>query len=1134
MYRGQDRQTGQPVAVKALKPEIVASHPDMVERFVREGEALRQLNHPSIVKVLATVEEGGRHYMVMEFVGGGSLQELISQRGPLPIKQAVEIALDLTDALTRAHRLGIIHRDLKPANVLLAEDGTPRLSDFGVAYLADGARLTQAGMIVGTLAYLSPEACEGETLDTRSDIWAFGVMLFEMLTGRQPFAGETVNAILAAILRQPTPDLASFRTDVPDALADLLYRMLAKDPRERIPSVRLVGAELELLLQQVKANRDSEPLPIATPTPQPMMGTLTPSRRHNLPLQTTPFVGRQAELAALGQLLADPTVRLVTILGAGGMGKSRLALAAAERQLGSYEHGVYFVSLVLLESAENLLPAVARALNFTFSEGREPRQQLLDYLQHKNVLLLLDGFEQLPAATELVSDILRAAPGVYILATSRERLRLQNEQLFPIQGLDFPRQEEGPGRSLAVDEAANYAAVQLFLQGARRVRPGYQLNEGDLPALARICRLVQGMPLAILLAAAWVEMLSPAEIAEEIGQGLDFLETDLSDVPERHRSVRAIFDYSWNLLGEREQQVFRQLSVFRGGFTRPAAQQVSGASLQELITLVNKSLLHRDPAGRYEVHALLRQYAAEQLARWPEEERAARERHAAHYWEMLPQGDAELKGARAEVALVELEMELENIRLAWNWRIDQGRVTGLKEAADCLAYFYRRRGRFHEGEAIYRQTVGRLASLVTQAASPPAGLLQAQARLLAWQSNFSQSIGQSGPAGQLIQEAAAILERPELAGQDARAEKALILQQMAGVSRFAGRREEARHFYHESLALYRSLDDAWGEATSVEQLGWLAVHLGEYGEAHRLLGETLPLYQRLGNKYGIASTLWGLGVTLLYQGQFEAAEPLLQEALQIFRAIHFRQGLAQVLTSLGETAKLLGKFSEARTLLVESAGHFADLGSRFGVIQVQLLAAQADLYLGRYDEAQAQSSLAVLQGSHFRWGIGFGLFLLGCLQLVQDDAQGAWQSLEESAGVYQEIKQRDELSWALAAGSAAALALGNAELARPLLREALAIGLEIRGFVPLMLALPAAALSLADQGQAERAVELYALAGRHPFVANSQWFADVAGQRLEAVAATLPPEVVATARARGQAADLPETMANLVEELAGY
>ncbi len=259
VYRGIDRQTGKTIAIKALRNDIGDITTTVIERFEREAEALRRLNHPNIVQIVATVDEGGRHYLILEYVEGGSLAQLLQHQPQMPIKQVVQIALDIADALTRAHRLKIIHRDIKPHNVLIADDGTPRLTDFGVAHLDDRTRLTQSGSMVGTYAYLSPEGCHGEDLDERADIWSFGVMLFEMLAGQRPFGGANPGATITAVLSKPTPDLSLLRPDVPPRMVALINSMLQKDRDTRISSVRMVGAELEAILRGDSATPSNQP-----------------------------------------------------------------------------------------------------------------------------------------------------------------------------------------------------------------------------------------------------------------------------------------------------------------------------------------------------------------------------------------------------------------------------------------------------------------------------------------------------------------------------------------------------------------------------------------------------------------------------------------------------------------------------------------------------------------------------------------------------------------------------------------------------------------------------------------------------------------------------------------------------------
>ena len=325
VYRATDKQTGETVAVKALNPEVLEHDPSLLERFVREGEALRQLNHPNIVRMVAAVEEEGRHYLVMEFVEGGSLRDMLDSRGCLSASEVVKIALEVADALTRAHHLKIIHRDLKPANVLLAKDNTPHLADFGIAHVQDSSHLTQSGTLIGTVDYLSPEVCQGEQPNELSDIWAFGVMLFEMLSGKLPFEGKSMTAKITAILHQPVPDLTKFAPEIPNALIDLIYRMLEKDHHQRIPSVRLVAADLEGILKGRKPTSSG----VAAPLPS-FDGGLT-----SRPV----FVGRENELKqldkALGKTLSGHG-QAAFIIGDPGQGKTALLQEFGQRAQKTY------------------------------------------------------------------------------------------------------------------------------------------------------------------------------------------------------------------------------------------------------------------------------------------------------------------------------------------------------------------------------------------------------------------------------------------------------------------------------------------------------------------------------------------------------------------------------------------------------------------------------------------------------------------------------------------------------------------------------------------------------------------------------------------------------------------------------
>ena len=324
----------------------------------------------------------------------------------------------------------------------------------------------------------------------------------------------------------------------------------------------------------------------------------------NLPSPTTSFVGRTEELSNISALLAAPDCRLLTLLGPGGIGKTRLALQAAEDQVPCFSHGVYFVSLAPVASVELLPLAVAGALQLSFYSRKDLRTQLIHALCEKRMLLLMDGFEHLLTGSDLLTDVLQAAPGVKFLVTSRERLNVQEEWLLMLTGLRVPNGGDP-------EPLEDYSAVQLFGQRARQMQPSFQLSD-NAEAVTTICQRVEGMPLGLELAACWLRAMSCRQIAAHMGS-LDFLTSPLRNVPERHHSLRAVFEQSWRLLSEDERAVLTRLSVFRGGFDLPAAEQVAGATPLLLASLVDRALIRLNHSERYDIHELLRQFAAEKL-----------------------------------------------------------------------------------------------------------------------------------------------------------------------------------------------------------------------------------------------------------------------------------------------------------------------------------------------------------------------------------------------------------------------------------------------------------------------------------------------------------------------------------------
>lgn len=989
VYQALDRNTGQTVAVKALKAEVTADSPDMVERFLREGEALRQLNHPNIVKMLDALQENKQHYLVMEHISGGSLKQRLDEPSPLAIEEILSIALGLADALTRAHYLKIIHRDIKPANVLLAEDGTPRLTDFGVARVAN-SQLTQERILVGTLDYMSPEACNSDVLDQRSDIWSFGVMLFEMLAGERPFGGVQPSAVLTRILLNPVPDLEALRPDAPVGLVDLVYRMLDKDRDARIQSVRQVGAELEALLAGTplpvkhrlsKAPEDGTLLiseRFKTPTP------LADAPKHNLPADSTPFIGRQDELAELGRVLSDAEIRLVTILAPGGMGKTRFAIQAATGQLRNFIHGVYFVPLAPLSSADHLLSTVAEAVKFQFYGDGEPRDQLLNYFREKTLLLVMDNFEHILDGATLVADIMQRAPQVKVIVTSRERLNITGETLFAIGGMDFPDWE-------TPEDALEYSAVKLFLQSARRVRPGFELQAEDLNFVARICRLVDGMPLGIVLAAAWIELLSPAEIAQEIEQSLDFLETELRDVPARQQSIRAVFEYSWTRLTADEQNTFKQLSVFRGGFTREAAQAVTGTGLRPLTTLVNKSLARRKPDGRFDMHELLRQYAASFLAKTPTEQENVQRSHALYYLDFLHRAERDWEGPKQLTRLAEIEHDIENIRVAWEWAISQKQVDLIQKGIHSLYNFYFLRGWRLDGEAA-------LSAVVRLFDSPePAGETGiALGRALCCLSDFTSN---ARVAREYAERGLDVMQR--LGGPERD-----IAFNLAGIGANIVSGEEGEQMLRQAQAIFERLGDRWG--IGLVNFFWARHYsrLVNHSEAVRYLEEALKVFRQVGDRFGEGHALAALGRTSNILGDYAASQRYFEESLITFEALENQAQVANVYNSLSNLALDLNEFVEAEGYVERSLSIHQELGNRSGYMSALDSLGTIKYEANAYAEAKTifEACMAGFIELDDTWGIAFTHKQLGFVALGMQAFELAHEHFLKALGLAQTIK----------------------------------------------------------------------------------------------------------------------------------
>jgi predicted ATPase len=899
VYRATDEQTKATVAIKQLHPKM--TQPDILERFKREGEALRQLNHPNIVKMLDAVEEDAQHYLVMEYVTGGDLKALLDD-GNLPLERVLNLAIDLADALTRAHRLGIIHRDLKPANVLIANDGTLRLTDFGVAHIGNQERVTDTDAIVGTMDYIAPEALSGEILDARADIWAFGVVLYEMLTGERPFVGDNLFALMEAIRTAPLPDLEANMPNAPAGLIDLLYRMLERNPDQRIPSVRLVGAELEALLTGRDSSHISSP---KAPRFKPETKPLLTRAKDNLPAQTTPFVGREAELKELARLLNDDKIRLITLLATGGMGKTRLALETAEQALHDFDDGVFFVELANISEPAQIADTITNAMNLQ-ADGRERKTQLLAYLEDKQILLVLDNWEHLIEGAGIVGDILKGASQVKILATSRARLGQMGESLFHLSGMDFPDWE-------TPEDALEYAAVKLFMNSAQRANPAFELTADNLDYVARICRLVQGMPLGIVLAAAWLSMLSVEEIANELQQSMDILADEIGELPERQQSIRIVMDYAWQSMTNDEQAVFMKLALFVNGFTREAAQAVTGANLRTLMALVNKSLIRRDQAtGRYTIHELLRQYAEEQL-KASDQERTARDAHLRYFITFAEAREKLIEGSPQQLEVIaEMHKEFDNFDRAWL------HASTTRNVPDALRLILAIWG-YLTGHSGYPQTA-------------PFAYAREQ---------FAN-----------------------VEGDDAQRLRMIIKLAFAKFAMYGGLEGDAsdsEKLAREVLAYAEANEDQFLKLETLEQLSITLGISGKHQEAHAINARLLDYAEAIDAKAALASALNTQATGAAMGGMITPSEQLAlyERAFALGREINNFDIMGIISANMNATRTSLGMWQEAEEAFLQQVEQARQLGVAFGVMWSSYWAGFLAYLQGRFEDAEQRSQEAM-------------------------------------------------------------------------------------------------------------------------------------------------------------------------------
>lgn len=656
----------------------------------------------------------------------------------------------------------------------------------------------------------------------------------------------------------------------------------------------------------------------------------------NLPILPTPLIGRQHEVDELCKLLNTPHCRMLTVVGPGGMGKTRLALETASRTQSDFVDGTYFVSLAPIQSSRFLIPVIADSMGFTLQGEHEPKEQLLNYLKDKHILLLIDNLEHLlrdASVSEFLAEFLERTSKLKLLVTSRESVGLQGEWIFETHGLPIPEGTDIEGTS-----------VELFLQRARRAHVSFDATIEDYPAIVRICNLVNGMPLGIELAAAWVRTLSCREIASEIERGLDFLSISAKDVPTRHRSIRAVFDHSWKLLAEEEQNVLLRLAIFQGGFSREAAGEIAGATLPILSALVAKSLIHRSGTERYDLHEIVRQYAAERLADQSKVKEEAQALHGRHFINFLGQEDLPLRSSTQRESLAKLVADIDNIRSALEWALAHQEFVFIETGLRAYSTLYDTLGWSQEalnylGRA--RDVLEAKLSLTNREE------MVALAHVLTSRSLFALRVGRQAEATIMLNRSLDILH-------SIHAPHVLVeaLTFLGIVTIITGDLASALVLFKDGLQTARDSGDQWYEALCLTEMVGVNLLTGKTGDIHAQFQSAVEAWRKTGDLRFTAFGLTSLSLGAMVAHKYDEARAALEESIRINISLGDRTGLGNAYRGLGLVEQMQGRHTQALDAFEKSHQFLTELGARWDTARLLSEMGRSEFALGNDMEAE--------------------------------------------------------------------------------------------------------------------------------------------------------------------------------------
>ncbi|HUP60642.1 MAG TPA: protein kinase [Thermoanaerobaculia bacterium] len=916
VYLAHDSQLQRPVALKVLSGEL-KNDDELRRRLQQEARAASALNHPNIITVYDVGQLGDEHFIATEYVDGVTLRQRMS-RGEPSLADILHIGTQIASALAAAEAAGLVHRDIKPDNIMLRSDGYVKLLDFGLARTMDSAepaQRTEPFVIRGTVFYMSPEQLRGSVLDSRSDIWSTGVVLYELISGRLPFEGINAAVIAAHILRDDPPPLTRRNGQpVPERLAATVRLTMMKDREQRYASVQELLDDLQRMrsdLERDSMGIDGGEAAQITTTEDLTLNIAPPT---NLPLLLTPLVGRDAERDDVVSLMRRDEVRLVTLTGPGGTGKTRLGLAAANTLLHEYDDGVWWISLAPILDARLVASEIAATLDV--HEGSASLTEAIrNALQDRTVLLVLDNFEQVLEAAPLIGKILVAAPRVKALVTSRSPLHIHGE------------------REYAVPPLNTLAAVELFVERASAVKSDFTLTPENETAITEICARLDGLPLAIELAAARVKLLPPQAMLSRVEHRLKLLAGGARDLPERQQTMRAAISWGYNLLEDWEKQLFATLSVFRGGFSIEDAERLEGGRttrppsaggrdvrppyddvLDGISSLVDKAFLRRDvtspdDAPRFAMLETIREYGLECLV---EQTRHA-EIHTEH---------ARLFASIAEECELEVErlaVDEDNFRTALDWATSSGDAELALRLGAALWWYWYVRGMYGEGRRWLDAVLG----------MPSGGEIPVRAKALTGAGALAFLQCDYDRAIDLLD---ASIDLARLNGDPV--SLARSLQFRGSIARERGEYDHAIDLHLLSRTIWLELEDRANVGRSLNYVGFASWLNNDPMRTFELCDGTLQLFQDRRDTEGVAWSLLNLAAASLYSDRLDNAEKHLEECLAWSRSGGFKEGIAWSLNLLGCVFRARGREEVATSMLRNSLRLHWELGDRWRTASV--------------------------------------------------------------------------------------------------------------------------------------------------------------------------------------------------------